>query len=94
MANDKHEIANLIEDTIARSAQTAEQIHRSVADLSGSVLEGAGFGDKSSEELRRIQETSIGAIYNLVREVNHSVADLARDIITRVDEAEAAKKPD
>lgn len=92
MSGNKKEIASLIENAIDRGTDTAEQIHRSVSDFSTSVLEGVGFGDKSSQELRQIQESSIGAIYNLVRDINHSVSDLARDIVEKIDTVEEEKK--
>ena len=40
--------------------------------------------------MKQIQDATIGAIYNMVRDINHSVAELANDLIEKVQTAEQA----
>ncbi len=88
MKSDKQEISKLIEEAVDKGATTAEEIHRSIAELPITVLERLGFGEKPSHEVRLIQDTTIGAIYNMVRDINHNVAELANDILEKVETAE------
>ena len=84
MKTDKQEVAKLIKEAVDKGATTAEEIHRSIADLPITVLESLGLGDKTTQEVKKIQDTTIGAIYELVHDINHHVADLATDIISKV----------
>ncbi len=88
MTSNKQEISKLIEDAIDKGATSAEEIHRSIAGLPITVLENLGFGEKPSQEVKQIQDATIGAIYDMVRDINHSVAELANDLIEKVQTAE------
>ena len=35
------------------------------------------------EAVRKVQDTSIGAIYDLIRDINHKVAELSGDLLER-----------
>ena len=87
MKSNKQEISKLIEDAIDKGATSAEEIHRAIAGLPISVLESFGFGEKPSQEVKQIQDATIGAIYNMVRDINHSVAELANDLIEKAQTA-------
>jgi hypothetical protein len=58
-------------------ATTAEEIHMRAVALPLDVLERIDALGGATRELRRIEEQSIGAVYDLVRGVNHEVARLA-----------------
>ena len=87
MKSDKQKLSKLIEEAVDKGATTAEEITRSVAELPISILESLGFGEKPSQEVRQIQDTTIGAIYDMVRDINHNIADLADDIIKKANAA-------
>lgn len=70
-----------LHDAVERSASAAEEIHRTIADLPLEVLERAGLFEKTVQEVRRIQNESIGAVYDTVRAVNRHVAELASDLL-------------
>jgi hypothetical protein len=72
-----------IEEAVDKGARTAEEIHRAVADLPFEVLERNGLFVKTVADLRSIQDRSIGAIYDVVRGVNHEVGTLASSLIER-----------
>jgi len=72
----------LIEQLVDKGATTAEEIHRSVAETPVSVLEEVGLlGKETSAEVKRLQDTSMGALYDLIRDVNHKVSKLATELL-------------
>ena len=73
-------LTQLITDAIDKGADTAEEIHRAVLDLPVTVLDGLGLEDTAST-LKRAQDSSIGAIYELIHDINHKVADLAKELL-------------
>lgn len=78
--SDEQKLARLIEGVIDKGASTAEEINRAILDLPVSVLESLGLED-AAEDVKQIQDRSIGAIYQLVHDINHKVADLASDLL-------------
>ena len=95
MKSDKQKLAKLIEDAVDKGATTAEEIHRSIAELPISILESLGFGEKPIQEVRQIQDTAIGAIYDFVRDINHNIAEMADGIIEKINAAEQlSEKPE
>jgi len=70
-----------VENAVDRGATTAEEIHRSIADLPIDVLERADLLEDARWELKKLQDASIGAIYDVVRGVNHQVAKLAGSLL-------------
>jgi hypothetical protein len=84
---DPKALGALIEEAVDRGARSVEEIHRSIAGLPITVLERLGLFERTANEARRIQDVSIGAIYETIREVNHQVARLAGDLLTKAEEA-------
>jgi len=74
------ELTRVVEDVIDKGANTAEEIHRAVGDMPIAVLENLGMNEAATG-VKKIQDRSIGAIYKLIRTVNHEVADLAADLL-------------
>lgn len=74
------ELTRLVEEAINKGADTAEEINRAVLELPVAILESMGLEDTAGE-VKRIQDRSIGAIYKLVRDFNHSVAEVAADLL-------------
>jgi uncharacterized membrane protein len=79
--SDEKALTQLIEEVVDQGATTVEEIHRAIADMPLGVLERLGLLEHTTSEVRRIQDVSIGAIYGLIREVNHKVAGLAGDLL-------------
>jgi len=73
-------LTRLVEDVIDNGANTAEEINRAILDLPVTVLENLGLGDTASQ-VKKVQDSTIGAIYTLIRDINHKVADLAEDLL-------------
>ena len=81
--SDEQTLSDIVRDAVDKGATTAEEIHKSVASLSLDVLEKLDLFESSAKEARRIQDLSIGAVYALIREINHQVSDLASDLLER-----------
>jgi hypothetical protein len=64
-------------------ARTAEDIHKAIADLPLDVLQRLDLFEKTAKDVKKIQDTSIGAVYDLIRRVNQEVGKLADDLIER-----------
>jgi hypothetical protein len=66
-----------IRKAVDRGANAAESIHRKVAELPLAPFEGVEPLAGALKDVRRMQERAIGAIYDLVRDVNHQLVQLA-----------------
>jgi hypothetical protein len=70
-----------LEITIDEGATKVEEIHKSIAELPLKILEESDVLRKQAREVRRTQERAIGAIYDLVRKINHEVGSYASDVL-------------
>ena len=78
--NEEQQLAILIEDIIDKGANTAEEINRAILELPVTVLESLGL-EETADDVKRVQDRSIGAIYKLIHDINHKVADLATNLL-------------
>ncbi len=83
MSNEAQALSKLIQDAIDKGATTVEEIHKSIAKLPLDVLAQIEPLEGPAKEARRVQDRSIGAIYDLIREVNQQVGALASDLLSR-----------
>jgi len=81
--SDEKALTELIEEVVDQGATTVEEIHRGIAEMPLGVLEQLGLLERTTTEVRRIQDVSLGAIYGLIRDVNHKVAGLATELLER-----------
>lgn len=88
--SDTARLAVRIREAVDRGADAAESIHRRVAKLPLAPFEGVEPLEGMLKDLRRVQDRSIGALYDLVRDVNHEVVRLAEDLLRP---AKARPKP-
>lgn len=81
-----------------KGTRAVEDIHRTIADLPFEILERLGVLEKSGEEIKKIHDETVGAIYDTIREVGRKVADYADDVgdevvhTTKGDREKAAKE--
>lgn len=78
--SEEQSLTRLVEEIIDKGANTAEEINRAVLDLPVTVLDSLGL-EETADDVKKVQDSSIGAIYKLIHEVNHKVADLATDLL-------------
>lgn len=90
--SEKRTVADLVQEAINKGANTAEEIHRSIANLPLKVLEEIEFFKGPVKEVRRIQDRSIGALYDLIRRINQEVAKLAGQML-KAPSASPGKRP-
>jgi hypothetical protein len=75
------DLTELIETAIHRGASSVEEIHRAIASLPLEVMENLGLLERTARDVKRIQEESIGAVYDRIRRINHEVGCLAADLL-------------
>ena len=76
-------VIELIEEAVDKGATNIEEIHRNIANLPLSMLERAGLLEGTTEKVRSLQDASIGAVYEVIRNVNHKVTSFAGDVLSR-----------
>jgi len=76
-------VADLIQDAVDKGASTVEEVHKSIADLPLKMLENVEVLKQPVKEIRRVQDRSIGAVYNLIRSINEQVGKVADDVLSR-----------
>jgi hypothetical protein len=84
---EKKNVPRLIQESIDKGATTVEEIHKSIANLPLKMLEGSDLLRGAAKEAKRVQDHTIGVIYDVIREVNQQVGTLASDLL-----AEAAAR--
>jgi hypothetical protein len=85
-------LADLVREVVADGATTAEEIHKAIADLPLDVLERLDLFKETARNVRKIQDTSIGAIYDVIRKVDREVARLATEVLQRSPKARPRPK--
>ncbi len=85
-------LAQLVQGAIDDGADTVEEIHRSIASKPLDVLERLDLFKETVKDVRRVQDTSIGAIYELIHKVNREVGKLANELLERAAAHRAAAR--
>jgi len=70
-------LAELVSEAIDTGATSVEQVHRAIAELPLSILESIEAFKKPVGEVRKVQDQSIGAVYDMIRSINAEVGSLA-----------------
>ena len=81
MTRKRQSLTEVIEEAVDKGATTVEEIHRSIADLPLKLLEENERLREPAREVRRLQDRAIGALYDLVRDINRRVARLVSDLL-------------
>jgi hypothetical protein len=74
-------LAQLVEQAVDDGADSVEEVHRSIASLPLDVLERLDLFKETVKDVRKVQDTSIGAIYDLIHKVNREVGKLAVEML-------------
>ena len=77
-----NELTAAVTEAVARSTDAAERIHKSAARLPWQVLRRAELLGKAAEDIEKLQDHSIGAVYDLVRGINTEVGRLAERLVS------------
>jgi hypothetical protein len=76
-------LATLVKQAIDDGANSVEEIHRAIAAKPLEVLERLDLFKETVKDFRKVQDTSIGAIYELIHKVNREVGKLALELLER-----------
>jgi hypothetical protein len=74
-------LVGLVQGAVDEGATTVEEIHKAIADLPLRILEENKLLPEATKEVRRVQDHTIGVIYDLIREINEKVGKLASDVL-------------
>jgi len=86
-------LADLVRQVVDDGATTAEEIHKAIADLPLDVLQRLDVFEKTVKDVKRIQDSSIGAVYDVIRKVNREVTRLAAEVLTRAPKRRPSRRP-
>ena len=78
-----------IRGAVDQGANSVEEIHKAIADLPLEVLERNGLFEEAAAEVREIQDRTLGAVYDVIREVNLRVNELSSGLLTPKREGES-----
>lgn len=82
-----------IREAVDRGADAAESIHKQVAKLPLAPFEGVEPLEGALKDVRRMQERAIGAIYDLVRDINRELVRLAEESFVEVERQAKRRAP-
>ena len=74
-------LADRIQETIDRTATSIEEIHKSIAEIPLDLMRSAGVLEQTTEDMSDLQERSIAAVYDVIRDANCRVMGLASDLL-------------
>ena len=81
MATVHKTLPQLVREAIDRGAKTAEDVHKAILHAPLDALEEVECLEAPVREIKRVEDVSIGAIYDLVRKINHEVTKLADEML-------------
>lgn len=81
MTTGKKTLTRLVQDEIDKGATTVEEIHKAIADLPLKFLEENDLLKEQAKKVRRVQDHTIGAIYDLIRDINEKVGTFASELL-------------
>jgi hypothetical protein len=81
-SGERKALAKFIQDAIDKGATTVEEIHKAIADLPLKILEESELLRGPAKEVIRVQDQTIGAIYDLIRDINKRIGTLASELLT------------
>jgi len=79
--NQPSKVRERVTEAVDHVADAAEEIHKSIAAVPLDVLERVADLREVAEDVRKIQDRSIHAVYELVRGINHEVGRLASELV-------------
>lgn len=78
-------LKDLVIDVVNKGATSVEEIHKSIAKLPFSALEKFEPMEASAKSAGKLQDQTIGAIYDVIRKVNNEVDKIASEILDKAE---------
>ena len=85
-------LTKLVQDSIDKGATTVEEIHKSIADLPLKILENTDLLRGPAKKVKRVQDHTIGAIYDVIRDVNEKVGRFASELLAQASKPGAGRR--
>ena len=89
--HEKKTLPRLIQEAIDKGATTVEEIHKSIVNLPLKILEESDILRGPAKEAKRVQDHTIGAIYDVIREINQQVGTLASELLAEAGARKGAR---
>lgn len=78
-------IVALVEEAIENGASTVEDVHREIAAKPLEILKNITPIASTADKIEKIQDQTIGSIYDTIRLVNSKVAEVAKQMLNKID---------
>jgi hypothetical protein len=88
----KKPLIEFVQEAIKKGATTAEDVTRSITDMPLKRLEKIESLRGPLKKITKVQDESIGAIYDMIRDVTEQVAKFATDLLEQARAAGIVKK--
>ena len=75
-------LKDLVQDIIDKGATSVEQIHKAIAAMPLEILEKIEPLENMVKSTKKLQESTIGTVYDIIRNVNKEVGRLAEELLT------------
>lgn len=76
-------IVTLVEEAIENGASTVEDVHREIAAKPIEILKNITPIAPAAEKMGKIQDETIGSIYDTIRLVNAKVAEVTKQLLDK-----------
>ncbi|MGK5093893.1 hypothetical protein WDW89_18005 [Deltaproteobacteria bacterium TL4] len=84
MANLKS-LKDLVQNAIDKGATTVEEVHKQIANMPLDTLEKISGFEAKAKSIKKVQDSSIGSVYDTIRSVNQKVGELASKLLDKVE---------
>ena len=74
-------LVDLVQREVDDGATSVEEIHKAIANLPLDILDRLDIFEETAKGARKVQEASIGAMYDVIRKVNDEVGKLAKELL-------------
>jgi hypothetical protein len=75
-------LVDLVQREVDDGATSVEEIHKAIANLPLDILDRLDIFEETAKGARKVQDATIGAMYDVIRRVNEEVGKLAKEILT------------
>ena len=76
-------IITLVQEAIENGATTVEEVHQEIASQPLKILKNVEPLAGAADKFEKIQEQTIGSVYDTIRMINMQVADVAKQLLDK-----------
>lgn len=79
------DLKDIVQEAVDKGATSVEEVHQAIAAMPLEVLERIEGIEEPAKNIKEIRQKTIGGVYDIIRKINNSVADIAEEIISKVE---------